>query len=327
MSSLNPIKFIEESLFCSTTLALSYSDPDQKWIIRNHLISLFQDYPSFKPSIDFFTHNNGTEVKLLNISGELAISRNTPPVPITIWLHELYPQMAPIVFVVNSMYPIYENHPFVDSSGFTTSSYLINWQFITKCNLLDLVRNLIKLFSLNHPFYYIESWKSSSTHVSMVSKTEAIDSLYCTIVADMTAIKSKTEEEIENFSIVRDELWERGETADILVLGLEFERRCLKGRIDELSYESDKVLNWLKVYEKGCVVSFDEIEDVFEGLDKKSEILIELKAGDNCIEDLMYALDKAVEEGVVNFGSYIKQVRLLAREQFLYRAKIARVEM
>ena len=61
--------------------------------------TLLQDYPTLNPSIDTFIHNDGTTVNLLNANGYLFVSHSSPPIAITIWLHENYPYMAPIVFV------------------------------------------------------------------------------------------------------------------------------------------------------------------------------------------------------------------------------------
>ncbi|KAL9168709.1 hypothetical protein ABFS82_04G033000 [Erythranthe guttata] len=324
ISDPDPIKFIEDALFCSSPLALSYSDPDQKWIIRQHLISLFQDFPCFKPSVDVFTYNDGTEVKLLNASGKLTVSQDAPPVPVTIWVPEYYPEMAPIVYVDSGspLYPIYENHPFSNCSGETTCPYLENWRF-SKCDLSGLTRNLKKLFSHNHPFYYSGSGSSNPAHPSTFSKMEAIDRLAAAIHYDAAAITAEYEEEIENLSAIQIELQERGEALKIVVNELEREKKRFKGRTEEMCGESDKLMNWLKVYDG---VSDFPIDDVFEGVDKESEIELECSAADLAAEDLMYALEKAVEEGVLGFEAYFKQVRVLAREQFLCRAKILKIK-
>ncbi|PIN12842.1 Vacuolar sorting protein/ubiquitin receptor VPS23 [Handroanthus impetiginosus] len=319
---MSTIKFIDDALFCATPFALSYTDPDQKWIIRQHLNSLFRDFASLEPSIGIFTHNDGSEVKLLNANGELTVSRQAPPVPLTIWVHEFYPQMAPIVYVnlENCMYPVYENHPFVDYSGAIISSYLSNWN-LTKCNLSDLVHNLIKLFSHNHPFYYTGS--SNFTHQSIVSKMEAMDRLVCMIYYDMAANSAKTQEEIQNLWGIQGELEKRKEDIRVLIGGLGEERRRLKRRTEELSEECDELLNWLRVYERGSVFAID---DAFEALDEESESVLERLAADLGLEDLIYALDKAVEEGALTFEVYMKHIRVLAREQFLCRAKMAKIE-
>ncbi|XP_073049056.1 protein ELC-like [Primulina eburnea] len=320
----NSIRYIEDALFCNGPMALSYTDPDKKWIIREHFISIFQDFPSFKPSIGTFTHNDGTEVTLLNANGELCVSKDAPSVPLTIWIHEHYPQRAPMVYVEsrNSMYPIYHDHPFVDSSGATTSSYLENW-LSYKCDLSDLVRNLIKLFSYNHPFYY--SGVHGCAHPSMVSKMEAMDRLKCAIFYDMKAITAKNEEETMNLSALHAELERRGKVMETGISELELEKKCLSSRTMELDGGRDRLLNWIKFNDKNNVLD-GEIDDMFEGLDKKSNLLIDLGANDLALEDLMYALDRAVEEGVASFEVYIKQVRILAREQFFCKAKINKIE-
>ncbi|KAH6767748.1 hypothetical protein C2S52_018731 [Perilla frutescens var. hirtella] len=323
-------KFIEDALFCSDPFALSYSDPDQKWIIREHLISLLHDFPSLKPSVADFTHNDGTDVKLLNATGDLPLSPHAPPVPLTIWLHELYPHAPPLVFINagNSSYPIYEHYPFADSSsGATSSAYIANWHF-SKSSLSGLARNLVKLFCHNHPFYYNNNKTDSCdrwAHPFTASRMEAMDRLACSLYYDTVAITARTRDEIENLAVAQAGLRDRSETIMIVMSEVEEERRRLKSRAGELCEEADKVLNWLKVY--GANPGFDEvaIDDVFEGLDERSEAALEVSAADLAVEDLMYELEKAVNEGVVSFDVYLRQVRILAREQFFHRAKLEKI--
>lgn len=322
ISSPNPIKFVEDALFCASPFALAYTDPDQKWIIRQHLISLFQDYPSLKPSVAVFTHNDGTDVKLLNANGELRLSHGDVPVPLTIWVNEFYPHMAPIVFINNSDRPICENYPFADSSGATTSSYLTNWHF-TKSDLSGLARNLVRLFSHNHPFHYSGRY-SGWAHPSTVSKMEAMDRLVCSISYDAAAIAAENREEIEKLYAVEFELKRRAEAVKNVVSEIEIEKRRLKVRTLQLWEECDKVMNWLKVYseENSGVYAID---DVFEGVDEESKIKLECTAADMAAEDVMYKMDKAVEEGVLGFDVYLRQVRIFAREQFFHRYKIEKL--
>ena len=146
MVTPSSIQFIYSALSCTTSLALSYSDPEQKWIIQKHLTSLLQDYPTLNPSIDTFIHNDGTTVNLLNANGYFFVSYSSPPIAITIWLHENYPYMAPIVFVtLNPISKIHPNHPFVDPFGATKSACLLvlTWQH-PRGYLTDLVHNLVK---------------------------------------------------------------------------------------------------------------------------------------------------------------------------------------
>ncbi|CAI9107735.1 OLC1v1007169C1 [Oldenlandia corymbosa var. corymbosa] len=343
-SSSSSGQYIEDALSCTNTqFALSYSDPAQKWIIRQHLMSLFQDFPSFKPSIDTFTHNDGTTVNLLKANGELRLSSSSssaaavvPSIFLTIWINENYPSMAPLVYVSPSNsssfsdYPE-SDHPFVDSSGATISSYLSNWN--PGCNLSELVRNLVKLFSSFHPFCYSPpSWINNTNgdiRPSFMSKREAIDRLACSLHFDLLALSSRTEDEIWELSVIQSEIERRGDVATSILIGLEEEHDGLKERVKKMTEEADVLLNWLKVHTISRVFGAADrgyIDDAFEGVDQKSKLAMECVAADQATEDLMYVLDKAVEVGIFgSFDAYMKQVRILARAQFSYKYQLLKL--
>ncbi|KDP21382.1 hypothetical protein JCGZ_21853 [Jatropha curcas] len=324
MASSSSINFIETALSCTTTNSLSYPDPKQKWLIRKHLLSLIQNYPTFRPSINTFTHNDGTTANLLHVAGNLHISNYIPPVPLTIWLHESYPYMPPLVFVSssNSMSPIHKNHPFVDSSsGFTSSPYLQTWNF-PRCNLTCLVRNIINIFNIDHPLIHNSFSCVSLTNPLLVSKMEALDRLSGMIHYDMIDLMAKNQEEMQELCKLSAELMKRGDILRNTIIDLEEKKLMLKDRVMKLMEEGDVLMNWLRVNDLKSIVAIGGEDDAFEGVDYESKMVIDCLSADRCIEDLIYELDKAVEEGVMPFDSYIKQVRILAREQFSYRATL-----
>lgn len=327
MAPPSPIRFIETALSCTGPFAVSYTDPDQKWLIRKHLISLIQNFPNLSPSVDPFFHDNGCTVNLLNVRGYLHVSQSTPPIPINIWLHENYPFMAPLVFVSSDpTSPIHGNHPFVDSSGATASPYLIYWNH-PHSNLSDFVHNLVKLFSHDHPFVYLPA--SSFTHPSLVSKQEALDRLAGRLHYDIAAIRAKTAEEIEELSALQGEMVKRVGIATSIVMGLDHEKKKLRRRVKELTDEADMLMNWVTFNDPKNVMAVtgeDRMEDVIEAADEKSELVLDQLAGDKAMEDLMYELDKAVEQGVVTLQAYIKEVRTTAREQFFNRAMLLKLK-
>ncbi|OVA05362.1 Ubiquitin E2 variant [Macleaya cordata] len=177
MAPATSIKFIDAALSCSGPLTLSYEEPNRKWIIREHLISLLQEFESLVPSIDTFTYNDGTTVNLLNVNGFLQVSPSTPPIPLTIWIHQNYPTSPPLVFLSS----IHRDHPFVDSSGSITSPYLETWAY-PRSNLLDLARNLVRLFA-HHPTFFSVSATIFSNYTDP-SKIEALDRLVATLQSD-----------------------------------------------------------------------------------------------------------------------------------------------
>ncbi|WRX10391.1 Ubiquitin E2 variant [Theobroma cacao] len=289
MAPPSPKEFIETALFATNPYALSYSDSEQKWLILRHLLSLLQEYPSFRPSTGRFLHNDGNEVNLLCASGYVHVSNSTPSIPLTIWLHENYPHKAPLVFVsLDPMTRIHRHHPFVDTSGATTPPYILTWKY-PPCNLSDLLHNLVQLFSHDHPFSY----------------------------------SPPTIEEIEELSLLQDNLKKRDRFTTSMILEMEQEWKKLKERSNNWAEEADRLVNWLKVNDRRPLMALAagdvEIEDAFE-IDEKSRVKLDCSAADSAIEDVLYKLDKALELEAVSFDSYIKQVRSLAREQFFLRA-------
>ncbi|XP_022727873.1 protein ELC-like [Durio zibethinus] len=323
MASPAPKEFIQAALFASSPYDLSYSDSKQKWIILRHLLSLLQEYPGFRPSTGRFTHNDGTEVNLLCASGCVHVSNSTPPIPLTIWLHENYPQKAPLVFVsLDPTTPIHRHHPFVDASGATSPPYVLTWKH-PPCNLSDLLHNLVRLFSHDHPFSYLPSTTSFFTDPSLVSRKEALDRLVGILHYDMVALRTSTFEEIEELSLLQEELKSRDRFTRSMISEMERERSNLRERSNNWAEETDRLVNWLRVNDRRPIMALDagdvEIEDAFE-IDEKSRMRLECTAADLAIEDVLYKLDKALEQEALSFDSYIKQVRSLAREQFFHRA-------
>lgn len=325
MAPSSSIQFIETAFSCTTPFALSYSDPDQKWIIRQHLLSFLQYYPSFRLSSDRFAHNDGTTVNLLNVTGSVRVSHSMPSIPLIIWLHENYPYVPPLVFVspdpTNS---IHRNHAFVDSSGATVTPYIISWQYPSS-NLSDLVRNMVKIFSRDHPFAYGSA--SGFNHPSLVSKREAIDRLTGMLHYDVAVFQANAQNEIEELSVLQEELGRRVVITDGMIAGLHEERGKLELRVNELTEEADTLASWVRVNDPKSIVTGMNgtadggAEEAFEAIDGESQVVLESSAADLAIDDTMCALDKALENGVLGFGLYIKQVRNLAREQFYYRAQ------
>ncbi|KAI3421425.1 uncharacterized protein J3R85_012353 [Psidium guajava] len=324
MAPQSSIQFLEAALWCTGPFELSYTDPEQKWHIRKDMLSLLQDFPNLRPSMDTYFHNDGTTVNLLNACGTIHVSTSSPQVPLTIWLHENYPYVAPIVFVgLPGMAPsptIHRSHPFVDPTGLIASPYIRTWQF-PRCKLKDLVHNLVKLFSLDHPFSCSPA-SSPSAHPSGASKKEALDRLAGMLHYDIVALRSVTDEEVEELLALQQEMDRRVAIVTAIVQGLERERRALRDRAAQLAEEADVLINWLKVHDlkRAAATGDDGIDDVFEGADEESKWRLHCLAADHSIEDTIDVLDEAVAEGVVNVEDYIRQVRILAREQFHHRA-------
>nr|DAD19703.1 TPA_asm: hypothetical protein HUJ06_021166 [Nelumbo nucifera] len=322
------IQFVDAALACSFPFALSYGDPDQKWVIRRHLLSLFQDFPTLLPSADIFVHNDGATVYLLNAKGHLLVSKTTPPVPLTIWVHQNYPSAPPIVFLSpTSDNPVLGYHPFVDSSGFTTLPYLETWLY-PRSNLSDLAHNLVLLFSHHHPF----SFPSASamrrfTNPCLASKEEAIDRLFGALHCDVVSKRAQLDEDIQGLLRLQDRLQDRAKITTTILEGAEHEKTSLERRLAEVTEEVDKLEDWLKVHGSNFDVSTEVDDDMgaFQATDLESASRLNFMVKDKAIEDVLYALDEALMEEVVSSEQYIRQVRSLAKNQFYYRNRLIKL--
>ncbi|KAJ0699117.1 putative ubiquitin E2 variant, ubiquitin-conjugating enzyme/RWD, steadiness box (SB) [Helianthus annuus] len=325
MASPSQLEIIDNAMFCNTKFALAYPDPDQKWLIRRHLISLHREFSSLCPIVDTYIHHDGGGVNLLKVDGYLYISHSLPLVRINIWVHEHYPHMAPMVHVNTDLTnPIRLNHPFVDPSGLTTSSYLHTWRPF-EYDLLGLARNLVNIFSLDHPFY-VASVPPNMSHPSYVSKIEGMDRLWWMLHYDMIALREDTNDEVEQLAALQGEMRARVDITDNMIIGLDHEKTELKQRVKEMTDEADTLVNWLSVNKVNLsVVIGGRVEDAFECVDEISTMKMEWQAEDDALEELLFKLDDALVKDVISHETYIKQVRVLAREQFFARAKLEKL--
>uniref|UniRef100_A0A2P2QP05 SB domain-containing protein n=1 Tax=Rhizophora mucronata TaxID=61149 RepID=A0A2P2QP05_RHIMU len=90
-------------------------------------------------------------------------------------------------------------------------------------------------------------------------------------------------------------------------------------------HQSDLLINWLRVTDGKSLspsLTVADSDEAFEAVDENSKLVIDCLAADRAIDDLIDALDKALEQQVLNIDAYTKQVRALAREQFYSRRKL-----
>ncbi|KFK36785.1 hypothetical protein AALP_AA4G170500 [Arabis alpina] len=325
-SSSSLVKFIEKALLATGPFALSYTDPDQKWLIRKHLTSFLQNFPKFDLSTDTFNHNNGTKVQLFLLEGSLHTQTSTiqqlPSIPLTIWVHENYPLTPPLVFInPKNPIPIRTNHTFINtSSGLTNTNYIKTWEH-PRSNLLDFIRNLKKVLANDHPF--IPTYPTPTPNLS-VTKTEALDRLATRLHYDAITIMERTEKEIENLWKLQSEVKQRSESVRTIINDLETEKETLKERALKVNDDTHVLTIWVeKNYQRLMKLNSGdvEIEEMFEVDDEDDEkkLVMESLVIDEAIEDVMSVLEEATEKGKLEIGLYLKQVRVLAREQFFSR--------
>lgn len=106
------------------------------------------------------------------------------------------------------------------------------------------------------------------------------------------------------------------------------EKEGLEQQLQMVLMNSDVLEGWLRQNEgktKGGLDGGVDVDDAFECVDMLSKQMLDCTASDLAIEDVVYSLDKAVQDGAIPFDQYLRTVRLLSREQFFHRATAAKV--
>lgn len=107
------------------------------------------------------------------------------------------------------------------------------------------------------------------------------------------------------------------------------EKEALEQQLQMVLMNTDVLEGWLRDNE-GKLGSSNKVDDVdvdeaFEPCDALSKQMLDCTASDMAVEDTIYALDKAVQEGAIPVDLYLRNVRLLSREQFFHRATATKV--
>ncbi|KAL5207583.1 hypothetical protein ABZP36_032018 [Zizania latifolia] len=355
-------QFLNTALSQRGPSALPYAE-DVKWLIRNHLVALADAFPSLHPKAALFTHNDGRAAHLLQADGTIPIhhagaSYNLPAV---LWLPEPYPRSPPLVFLSPTRDMVIKpHHPLVDRSGLVANApYLRSWVFPSS-NLVDLVRSLSHLFGLDPPLFTrspntpapsppIPATPSPRAHPSPspsayrfpaspqlaarppptedpaeVYKRNAIAKLVDMAYADAATLRSAREAEVETLFAMQAALRGRGEVVSDGVRKMGEEKEALERRLQDVMMATDVVEAWVMDNRKGAA-SDTEGDDAIETADVLSRQMLECTAADLALEDTIYALDKAIQEGSVPSDGYLRSVRALAREQFFQRVLSTKV--
>eukprot|EP00246_Nothoceros_aenigmaticus_P011707 TRINITY_DN3306_c0_g1_i2.p1 TRINITY_DN3306_c0_g1~~TRINITY_DN3306_c0_g1_i2.p1 ORF type:complete len:423 (-),score=53.91 TRINITY_DN3306_c0_g1_i2:183-1451(-) len=165
---------------------------------------------------------------------------------------------------------------------------------------------------------------SRTEHPSEVFKRNAVDTLTVRLQRDSEEITKDREREMENLFSTQSILTRRADEIEKGVRELQQEKEGLEAQLQVFLTNTDVLESWLKENDK---VGEDlDIDSVYEPADALSKQLLDCTAADLAVEDILYSLDRAAQEGVIPVDQFLKHVRTLAREQFFHRATCAKVK-
>ncbi|XP_022945113.1 protein ELC-like [Cucurbita moschata] len=157
-----------------------------------------------------------------------------------------------------------------------------------------------------------------------VFKRNAINKLVETVHNDIVGIRKTMEAEMEGLFSAQGALKQREEELNKGLKEMQDEKEALEQKLQMVLMNSDVLEAWVRENE-GMISSDFEVDDAFECVDVLSKQILECTASDLAIEDAIYSLDKAVQDGAIQFDQYLRNVRLLSREQFFHRGTAAKV--
>ncbi|XP_051121401.1 protein ELC-like isoform X2 [Andrographis paniculata] len=161
-----------------------------------------------------------------------------------------------------------------------------------------------------------------------VFKKNAINKLVESLNGDIKNMRKSREGEMEGLFATQAVLRKREEDLTKGLKEMQDEKEALEQQLQMVLMNSDVLEGWIRENEsklRGNDVGNIDIDECFEPCDALSKQMMDCTALDLAVEDTIYALDKAVQEGAVPFDQYLRNVRLLAREQFFHRATSSKV--
>ncbi|KAL8552006.1 hypothetical protein ACS0TY_000894 [Phlomoides rotata] len=156
-----------------------------------------------------------------------------------------------------------------------------------------------------------------------VFRKNAINQLVESLNDDIRAMRKSREGGMEGLFSAQAELRNHDEELRSGLKEMQDEKEALEQQLQMVLMNTDILEGWLRENESKLGsnnVNSVNVDEAFQPCDALSKQILDSTASDMAAEDTLYALDKAVQEGAVPFDQYMRNVRLLSRNQFFDRA-------
>ncbi|XP_022765691.1 protein ELC-like [Durio zibethinus] len=169
---------------------------------------------------------------------------------------------------------------------------------------------------------------SQTEDAAEVYKRNAVNKLVEVVHGDISGMRKAREVEMEGLFSAQAVLRRREEEINKGLKEMQDEKEGLEQQLQVVLMNTDVLDSWVRDNEgktKNLGESNVDVDEAFHCVDVLSKQMLDCTAADLAIEDVVYSLDKAVQEGAVPFDQYLRNVRLLSREQFFHKATAAKV--
>ncbi|TYZ57394.1 hypothetical protein PybrP1_008350 [[Pythium] brassicae (nom. inval.)] len=327
--------------------------------VRGDVYQLLRQIPSLQPNCGMFAHNDGSTSTLLNLEGTIPIfyRSNQYNIPVEFWLVEAYPLAPPVCFdstlveLVAHMCSIFGNMPPVfrrpahmmpqysampynpnaaSGAGYQQQQQPPPQQQQQSYYQQPQQPSAYPGGGQYQPYASQDDPNALFGTPNVMSPPVRVEDRSVTLKVEIT---SKIQYELERmFKRIRDDidlqfehqlqLTQSRETVERGLQALEFLRDDLVRANGIIDAQDEEVGAWLAENEAKEVLDPDSILVESDGLSRQ---LIKTLAEYNAIEDALYFMDRALSNGEIELGVFLKEVRKLARQQFMCQALIQRV--
>ncbi|AAG51025.1 unknown protein; 81998-83194 [Arabidopsis thaliana] len=168
--------------------------------------------------------------------------------------------------------------------------------------------------------------QQQSDDAAEVFKRNAINKMVEMVHSDLVSMRRAREAEAEELLSLQAGLKRREDELNIGLKEMVEEKETLEQQLQIISMNTDILDSWVRENQGKTKNLVDlDVDNAFECGDTLSKQMLECTALDLAIEDAIYSLDKSFQDGVVPFDQYLRNVRLLSREQFFHRATGSKV--
>ncbi|XWS74606.1 hypothetical protein CRYUN_Cryun01aG0013000 [Craigia yunnanensis] len=169
---------------------------------------------------------------------------------------------------------------------------------------------------------------SQTEDATEVYKRNAVNKLVEMVHGDIIGMRKAREVEMEGLFSAQAVLRRREEEVNKGLKEMQDEKEGLEQQLQVVLMNTDVLDGWIRDNEgktKNLGKNNVDVDEAFHCVEMLSKQMLDCTAADLAIEDVVYSLDKAVQEGAVPFDQYLRNVRFLSREQFFHRATAAKV--
>ncbi|KAE8714778.1 Protein ELC [Hibiscus syriacus] len=170
---------------------------------------------------------------------------------------------------------------------------------------------------------------TSTDAAAEVYKRNATNKLVEFVHSDLIRMRKAREVEMEGLFSAQAVLRRREEEINKGLREMQDEKEALERQLQVVLMNTDVLDSWIRDNEgktKDLEKNNVNVDEAIHCVDVLSKQMLDCTATDLAIEDVVYSLDKAVQDGAVSFDQYLRNVRLLSREQFFHRATAAKIK-